>query len=1161
MARCRLSSRAIPRAPSRMTLTIHRGNRLEELVEHLAALPPLDPPDPFEPETLVLQTRGMERWLGMRLAETRGVFAHARFIAFDDLLNELMDALLPDPRALQWRPGNLVWRIAETLRLAFGVGHDLGAEARTDLDLTALASWLARVRPPSVADLPPALAPRLLTEQVIRLAWHIADVFHRYALYRPAMVEAWSQGQAHVGPGDTPPGDRWQPVLWHRLATLIGADAPGRRIQRLIERLDDGAPLPPRFPRRVVLFGHHTMAPVQIDALAALGRRMEVHLFRPAVGTDQSIYAHHVPHPLRASLGRLLDDFDHLLSERAPAATRLDHLTPPREDTLLGKVQSAIYFGVGRASFAASGLDPDDTSLTFHACASPLRQVEVLRDELLGLFATHPDLEPRDVIVMTPDIETYAPLIDAVFRDGDRELPRDDPGSAGFPTIHRLQDLSLRRTNPVAESFLAILDLAPRRLSLPEVLDLISLPPIIAAMGLLEDELRELAPLIEEAGIRWGADEAHRARVGQPPSRPNTWAGGFERLLLGHALATTGVDDFFGVVPVDDVEGKETTRALGLFVDYVERLFAALDSLAQPRSMQAWRDTLTRLVERLLVHDDASAGLAQSIFEVLTQLAERAEQGGFDGVLDLSAVRSLLIEPFESRRASVSFLSGGLTFCTLVPMRTIPFRVVCLLGMDDGVFPRASHGVGFDLIEAAREKGDRSAREDDRMTFLETLLAARDHLLVTWTGYRATDRRELDAAGPVAELIESLRRALGVEHLPKSIHIEHPLQPFSPSNFRAPPRSFDRRYLLGARRLLGGRHPLPDHWSGTAEVALPREVALDDLARCLEGPAQWFCERRMNVRLKESDTTLAEREPIDLDGLQLWALRDRVLSWELDDVDPEHRVRALESTGALPPGASGRLTLARIEDEVRTIAERVRSLRPASPPTPGAPLSTQPAEQVPVDLNVEGVRFVGQVDAVYGTRRIQYQAGRLKMKTVLSLWVRHLALAAVRRCPVESYLVTQDAVVSFRPLSRPLACRYLGDLAAIYLGAHTHPLPFFPETSWLWLDGNLAPAKRDAEPVTKIAREAWSRTVYYTGKAEEIGEGKDPHVDLLLSHMARPPAPDDKREVAEPPPDFPFDQTEFKRLAHTIYGPLRARTDGSATADQSQWIFHKAPHA
>lgn len=1146
-----------------MTLYIHRGNRLEALVDQLAALPPLDPPDPFEPETLVLQTRGMERWLGMRLAETRGIFAHARFVAFDDLLNELMDALLPDPRALQWRPGNLVWRIAETLRLAFGASHGKASDARTDLDLTALASWLARVRPPSVADLPPALAPRLLTEQVMRLAWHIADVFHRYALYRPAMVEAWSLGQAHVGPAGSPPADRWQPVLWRRLATLIGADSPGRRIQRLVEALDAGAPLPPRFPRRVVLFGHHTMAPVQIDALAALGRRTEVHLFRPAVGADQSRYAHHVPHPLRASLGRLLDDFDHLLSERAPGATRLDHLLEPSEDTLLGKMQSAIFHGVARETFADTTIAASDTSLTFHACASPLRQVEVLRDELLGLFATHPDLEPRDVIVMTPDIETYAPLIDAVFRDGDRELPPEHPGSAGFPPIHRLHDLSLRRTNPIAESFLAILDLAPRRLSLPEVLDLVSLPPIIAAMGLLEDELRELIPLIEESGIRWGADEGHRARVGQPASRPNTWAGGFERLLLGHALATTGVDDFFGVVPVDDVEGKETTRSLGLFVDYVERLFAALDSLAQPRSMETWRDTLTRLVERLLVHDDASAGLAQSVFDVLTQLAERAEQGGFDGVLDLGAVRSLLVDPFESRRASVSFLSGGLTFCTLVPMRTIPFRVVCLLGMDDGVFPRASHGVGFDLIEAARERGDRSAREDDRMTFLETVLAARHHLLVTWTGYRATDRRELDAAGPVAELMESLRRALMVDRLPAQIHIEHPLQPFSPSNFREPPRSFDRRYLLGATRLLGQRHAPPEHWSGTAEPTLPREIALDDLARCLEGPAQWFCERRMNVRLKESDTTLAEREPIDLDGLQLWTLRDRVLAWELDDVDPDHRVRALESTGALPPGASGRLTLGRIEDEVRTIAERVRRLRAAAPgcePETGQPTGDQ---QVPVDLVIEGIRFTGQVDAVWGSRRIQYQAGKLKMKSALGLWVRHLALAATRRCPVESFLVSQDVVVFFRPLAPPLACHYLSELAALYLVAHTRPLLFFPETSWLWYASSLGTSSgpqrsseprgtdgRDSAAITKDVRDAWLRTSYFTGKAEEIGEGADPHVTLLLGH----------RDLAAQSDDFPFDQTDFQRLAAAIYAPLRARADGSAATSESQWIFQRAPH-
>lgn len=1094
-----------------MTLYLHRSNDLDRLVETLAKLPPLEPPDPFEPETIVLQTRGMERWLSMRLAEARGVFAHGRFIAFDDLLHELMAALVPAERVDDWRPGQLVWRIAEVLRTA-----------PVDPELASLAAWLqsthATLASPSAA----------MPDQIVQLAWRIAEVFYRYAVHRPAMVDAWEQGAPQ-------PGQEWQPALWRRLAARIGAPHPGRRLTTLVERLAD-APLPAGFPRRLLLFGHHTMVELHVRALAALGHRMEVHLFRPAIGPGLGHDEHVRKHPLRASLGRLLDDFDALLSRHAPAAIDLPDMLAPAEATLLGRLQRALYDGPAKEDLRRPGLEPD-ASLQFHSCASALRQVEVLRDELLTLFAADDTLEPRDVIVMTPDIETYAPLIDAVFRDGDKDLPPDHPMSPGFPPIHRLHDLALRRTNPIAESFLAILALALGRYPVSAVLDLLTLPPVLAKAGLLEDELPRLQDLLAEARVRWGRDEHHRAREGQPETRRNTWAGGFDRLLLGHALATTGLDDFMGIVPVDDVEGKDETRTLGLFIDYAERLFDELADLHVPRTVTAWRARLSQLVTSLLVADDASAGQAQLVFDVLSELAERAERGGFQGELEFSAMRALIAEPLEARRPSVSFLSGGLTFCTLVPMRTIPFRVVCLLGMDDGAFPRSPHGLGFDLLENDRAKvpGDRSPREDDRMTFLETLLAARQHLLVTWTGYRATDKRELDAAGPVAELIESVRRGLGLQALPEPVFVAHPLQPFTPANFRKPPRSFDRRYLRGAARILAPRTSLPPHWDGTLDAPAPSTVALSDLAFSFEQPARWFCKERLRVSLVQRDLELADREPIDLDQLERWALRDKVLRWVLDAVDPEHRLRALESTGVLPLGAAGKLVLLQIEDEVNAIAERVRLLRAGAWRAQGEP----PAHPDPVEvhLRLSGVEVVGQLDAVYDDARIVHQAGKLKMKSVVALWVRHLALCATLRAPAWSHIVAQDKHGVLRPVAPARARTLLTDLLALHVRARARPLCFFPATSWAWLVGQAA-APAASREIPKEARDEWRRRGFDGG--DDLGDGTDAHVVLLFGQADE---------------GFPFDDTGFMELSERVLGPLRETPDGRVGASAEHWVY------
>lgn len=1128
-----------------MTLHLHRSNDLDALVKVLAALPPLDPPDPFEPETIVLQTRGMERWLTMRLADLRGVFAHGRFLSLDDLFDELMQTLMPAPDAAHWRPGQLVWRIAEVLR-----------GAASDPELSALSAWLASTDLGPIAPdaAGPTSASAALPDQIVQLAWRVAEVFHRYALHRPDMVDAWERNDPR-GPGPSEPAPPWQPALWRRLAAGIAAPHPGRRLTLLIEHLahlaptdrgDDRPPpaLPPPFPRRLVLFGHHTLAPLHVRALAALGRHLEVHLFHPAIGPGRGGDRDVARHPLRASLGRLLDQLDQLLAEHAPDAVRHEHLVRPRDDTLLHRLQRAIFDGriIDDLRPAhpdpAPASDPPDLSLQLHACASPLRQVEVLRDELLALFSADRTLEPRHVIVMTPNMETYAPLIDAVFRDGDRDLPPDNPLSAGFPPIHRLHDLSLRRVNPIAESFLAILDLAGGRYTLSEISDLLAMPPILAKAGLIEEELPRLVELVQRAHVRWARDEHHRAAESLPATRRNTWAGGFDRLLLGHALASTGVDDFLGVVPVDDVEGKDETRTLGLFVDYLERLFDELADLHEPRTVSAWRTRLAALVQTLLVHDDTSAGLAQAVLDVLGDLVTRAERGGFSGALELGAMRGLLADPLEARRPSITFLSGGLTFCTFLPMRTIPFRVVCLLGMDDGEFPRSPHGLGFDLLENQSEPGDRSAREDDRMTFLETLAAARDHLLVTWTGYRATDKRELDAAGPVAELVETVRRGLGADVLPAPTFVRHPLQPFTPNNFRLPPMSFDLRYLRGARRIVGERQPPPPHWDGQVDAELPAVISLDKLVDCFVDPSRWFCRERLRVWLAERDTSVEDREPLALNALELWALRDRVLGWELDAIDPEQRMRALEATGQLPFGAAGRLALRQIEDDVRAIAERVRALRAAAwrehLATPGRPPSPPPHHPDPIGvaLRLGGVDLVGQLDFVYGTQRIAHQAGKVKPKNELALWVRHLALAATLCRPVTSYLVGQDRVARLVALAPARARELLTRLVGLHLAAHRTPLPFFPATAFHWLEGRPpgAPIPSGADVPPK-ARDEWRRRF----DQEDVGDGVEAHAAMLFD--------------ASGDGDFPFDDSRFHDAADALWGPLMAAPDGAWTAD------------
>ncbi len=1118
-----------------MTLHLHRSNRLDQLVDVLASLDSGDAStlSPFTSETIVIQTRGLERWLGMELAKRRGVFANARFVSLEDYFADLCDALTPtldqpDP----WRPGRLAWPIAELLREADLAPPTESAATRMPNDpddISGVRSWLGNNRRHDGDAMPP---------EVIELAWRIAEVFNRYTVYRPDMLAAWESDSAPLSLTAT-----WQRALWRRLVARVAVPHPGRRLAALVDHLcknptrDDTRHSERSIPitePRLVLLGHHTIAPVHLDALVALARHIDVHLFRIVVSPHSDGGAQ--PHPLRASLGRLGDELTTLLDARAPNAVIHDHLVAPAPTTLLTQLQSAIFHGTVPAGHAGpaprashltrSDVAKEDDSLQFHSCSSELRQVEVLRDELLALFSNHPDLEPRDVIVMTPDIETYAPLVDAVFRDGDASLPDTDIRSAGFPPIHRLHDRSLRRTNPVAEAFLATLSLASVRHTLPQILDYITLAPVLAKAGLEEEDLAPIQTLLIEANIRWGDDEDHRASHDQPRLRKNTWRHGFDRLLLGHAIASLGLDTWQGIVPVDQVEGKEVER-LGLFIDYVERLLTGLADLAAPRTIPEWRLALTHLTEQLLISDDESAGQAQPIFDELASLADRATHGGFTGRLDFLAVVALLIPPFEARRPSVSFLSGGLTFCTLVPMRTIPFRVVALLGMDGGTFPRSSHGLGFDLLETDRRPGDRTPRDDDRMTMLETIVAARSHLIVTWTGQRATDSRALDAAGPVAELMEVVRLSLASpstlppDTLAPPILTRHPLQPFTPSNFLVShPLSFDLRYLSGARRITAERMPLPVHWPADASrpTELPTRTTLDDLTLAIAKPADWFCQRRLNVRLGRFETVLHEREPIALDALERWQLRDRVLAWEVANVPVADRERALIASGDLPIGAAEKLALSDIEDAVKLIVDRVRSL------VTDAPTS------VPIALTLDGLDLVGVIDHVHHIDRpgstavrVLYKAGRLKDPDVIALWVEHLVLTTVLRRPVQSHLVAHDGHVSFAAEGQSVARDLLRSLVSAWLRGHLAPLPFFARTArayYDWLHG----APLDAE-VPSTVRDAWHKK---RARFEGECDAQDASIQLLFGDRL-----DD--------PTFPFADPLFLELTHTIVAPLHQR--------------------
>lgn len=1044
-------------------MIVHQGHRIEDLLEALVGVVarPAGPAEgaPLRSEIIAVQGRGMERWLSMELSRRFGVWACPAFPFPRRLIEQAFDAVLgpADASGRVYEPETLTWAVA-----------------------SALPELLPR---PPLAPLRAFLGDDPDGDRRLQLAAHVADTLDRYVVYRPDRLRAWEQGAER---------DDWQAMLWRELVARHGTGHLATRAADFLAALDgaggasDLVAPGARLPARVSLFGLTTLPPLYVEVLAAMGRFSELHLFVLRCARNGPAAA---ASPLWWSLGGVGRDFEQVLEERGVATRSLcaGDGPSPQPDSLLGCLQQAIREG-GLAHPA-----PLDASIAVHACHSPLREVEVLHDRLVQLFEDDASLEPRDVIVMTPDIERYAPFVEAVF-----QAPARQRGERPY-IPHRLADQSLRATHDVADAFDALVDALSGRLTASAVVDLLLVERIRRRFGIEPDDLDPLLEWIREAGIRWGADAAHRAERGQPAAAQNTWRLGLDRLLLG--LAMDADSPFHGVLPATGVD-PGLSELLGRFTAFCEALLAHRPGLCALHPVSEWSGRLCALLRDLVDDRDEASGQHAWLREALAGVAARAEQAGFAEPVPLASIRRQLDAQLRRDVPSHGFLAGGVTFCELVPMRSIPFRVVALLGMDDGAFPRHREPLGFDLVARDPRCGDRSRREDDRYLFLEALLSARDRLLVSYVGRSIRDGARLAPAVVVDELLDELGRITGRggQALREALVQEHPLHGFSPRYFvpGAPASLFsysasDRRgaqALLEARRegVAGGPFV-------TAPLARPadaeRVVRVDELARFLEHPVRAFLQRRLGLYLRDEVEEVLDREPLDLSSLDQWKLRDRLLRELEAGVPPEDARERMRARGDLPPGTAGELACERELARAGDLLAVARELA-------GGP--SRPALQI--DRELAGWRLTGEVGELYTGARVEVLLSRLPHRRELGFWLRHLLLCWTRtdgqdgpeprdasgeEGPRQSFLVGRrekasegepDVLVLGLP---PVvdAESVLRDLLALYDAGLRAPLPFpvqaAQKQAFACFDPSLAPGTPwPLEPID-AARDAWER--------------------------------------------------------------------------------------
>ncbi|EOP7966637.1 exodeoxyribonuclease V subunit gamma [Escherichia coli] len=1086
-------------------LRVYHSNRLdvlEALMEFIVERERLD--DPFEPEMILVQSTGMAQWLQMTLSQKFGIAANIDFPLPASFIWDMFVRVLPEiPKESAFNKQSMSWKLMTLL-----------PQLLEREDFTLLRHYLT-----DDSD----------KRKLFQLSSKAADLFDQYLVYRPDWLAQWETGHLVEGLGEA---QAWQAPLWKALVEYtheLGQPRWHRAnlYQRFIETLESATTCPPGLPSRVFICGISALPPVYLQALQALGKHIEIHLlftnpcryywgdikdpaylaklltrqrrhsfedrelplFRDSENAGQLFNSdgeQDVGNPLLASWGKLGRDYIYLLSD-LESSQELDAFVDVTPDNLLHNIQSDILelenravAGVNIEEFSRSDnkrpLDPLDSSITFHVCHSPQREVEVLHDRLLAMLEEDPTLTPRDIIVMVADIDSYSPFIQAVFGSApaDRYLP------------YAISDRRARQSHPVLEAFISLLSLPDSRFVSEDVLALLDVPVLAARFDITEEGLRYLRQWVNESGIRWGIDDDNVRELELPATGQHTWRFGLTRMLLGYAMESAQ-GEWQSVLPYDESSGL-IAELVGHLASLLMQLNIWRRGLAQERPLEEWLPVCRDMLNALFL-PDAETEAAMTLIEQQWQAIIAEGLGAqYGDAVPLSLLRDELAQRLDQERISQRFLAGPVNICTLMPMRSIPFKVVCLLGMNDGVYPRQLAPLGFDLMSQKPKRGDRSRRDDDRYLFLEALISAQQKLYISYIGRSIQDNSERFPSVLVQELIDYIGQshylpgdeALNCDESEARVkaHLTclHTRMPFDPQNYQPGERQSYAREWLPAASQAGKAHsefvqPLP--------FTLPETVPLETLQRFWAHPVRAFFQMRLQVNFRTEDSEIPDTEPFILEGLSRYQINQQLLNALVEQDDAERLFRRFRAAGDLPYGAFGEIFWETQCQEMQQLADRVIACR-------------QPGQSMEIDLACNGVQITGWLPQVQPDGLLRWRPSLLSVAQGMQLWLEHLVYCASGGNGESRLFLRKDGEWRFPPLAAEQALHYLSQLIEGYREGMSAPLLALPESGGAWLK-TCYDAQNDAmlddDSTLQKARTKFLQA--YEGNMMVSGEGDD----------------------------------------------------------------------
>ncbi len=1017
-------------------MRVYHSNRLETLASELAKLIKSHPAEPFTPERIVVPHQTMGRWLRLEIARELSIAANINFELPAEFAWSMLRGAVPSlSKAQGFSPDTLRWHLFELLP-EFARTVD-AAEVRRFLE-----NGDERMR--------------------FELAEKLAGVFDRCINFRPDWIRSWEKGA-------TP---HWQARLWQLLTEKVperhwvhALDAFERELARGVEPRD--------WPKRAFVFGVSALSPSYLDLLERLGGKIELHVFSfnpceqywgDILTTREIFYRTRGKDPesqhfeegnkLLAAWGRGgRDTFNALVGMNEDS----DHFSDPGGDSRLAMLQRDVLELRSAAKGDEIETGPLDRSLQIHCCHSAMREAEALHDRLLDLLENDTDIEPADIMILTPDLARYGPMIAAVFEaEGRIPVSLSRYRAADSPTARAFFDLlSLPGTRHGAEAVLAPLDA----------------PSLRARFGIGENSLPAIRGWVRQAGIRRGvAPDGSDA----PALSGYTWREGLNRLLMGYAAGET--DELaLGVAP-RSIRGEEGFEAgeedyatLGKFISYCTAAIELRNGVARPRGAKQWAEFLRRILGQFF--DDGSTRGVYGGFEQMREAAGEFEEvgklidnfvdqaGRIDCPISFEVVRQTLADGAAGPTLGPARLADGATIGRLAQGQIPPAKVVCAVGMNGDGFPRNPPGHTFDPVERdKRRAGDRDVRHEDRFAFLEALLAARKSFIVSYTGRDQRDDSEIPPSVLVYELADYLAVRFpstdaadeaggNPRSVEDSLRVLHPLQPFSPRYFSKEEKnlfSYSRTMLRAAETIRDLRESPPHRF----EVKLPepdasrRKVSLAELARFFADPARGFLNERFGIWLDEEEQAIDEVEPLSLDGLQRWGLREEIHGKTGKDgesrAEPEDVRSLLLARGELPYGSFGEMAYdgaSEVVGNLRRSLDQYAELLDADP--------------VEIDLRIGEFHLIGVIPNVASEYMFYWRNGGFRAKDKIEVCLSQLAWVAAGNEPLPARIVyLEKGAVKSKMLHAPDPREETIDVwLETWWRGLSRPLRFFPESS------------------------------------------------------------------------------------------------------------------